>query len=91
MNNQRILLISFIVLLLLSGCGYPTITLRVLDEQTKEPIEGAVAIAWWTTSHGLPGLTYHKTARVNEIVSGPAIPVMTPGALLHSEIPPRFA
>lgn len=57
--------------LVLVGCGRPSITLRVLDEQTNEPIEGAVAIAWWTSSHGLPGLTYHKTAEVAERVSGP--------------------
>ncbi len=69
-------IVNFVLLLFVSilvvGCGgRPSITLRVLDEQTKEPIEGVVAIAWTTSSHGAPGLMYHKTAEVAERVSGP--------------------
>lgn len=67
-NTFSITILLFVCSMVV-GCGRPTITLRVLDEQTKEPIEGAVAIAWWDSSHGLPGLTYHKTAEVAERIS----------------------
>ena len=59
----------FLILLLcgwLSGCARQSITLRILDQETKKPIEGAVAIAWYYDTYGLPGLTYHKTGDVAE-------------------------
>jgi hypothetical protein len=75
--------INLVFLLLVSmplvACGRPSITLRVLDEQTREPIEGVVAIAWWSSAHGLPGLTYHKIAEAVERVSGPDGRLTFPG------------
>ncbi|MFH7320185.1 carboxypeptidase-like regulatory domain-containing protein [Desulfurivibrio sp. D14AmB] len=54
--------------LLLNGCAGPT-TIRVLDAETKEPIEGAVAIAMWYRTKGLPGLSSTYTAKVVEAES----------------------
>jgi hypothetical protein len=53
--------------LVMTGCGLPATTFKVLDEQTGKPIEGAVAIAYTIKYHGLPGLQY---AHDNEIVEG---------------------
>jgi len=42
----------------ISGC-YPGITGRVIDSETQMPIEGAIVLAQWTMTRGLPGLAYH--------------------------------
>lgn len=55
------------VLLFSSGC-YGTLKGKVIDAETGEPIEGAVAIAEWTKTKGL-GLTYTKSMKVVEAVS----------------------
>lgn len=52
----------------LSGCARPA-TFRVLDSESNEPIEGAVALATWTDSKGLPGLSYTHTAKAIEMVT----------------------
>ncbi|MDH4319587.1 MAG: hypothetical protein OEV64_14460 [Desulfobulbaceae bacterium] len=69
-KTYTFILLLFISLMLV-GCGghRPSITLRVLDEQTKEPIEGAYGIAWWYDVHGLPGLTHHELGELVEMVS----------------------
>jgi hypothetical protein len=51
----------------LSGCATPT-TFRVLDARTKQPIEGAVALAEWTSTGGLSHTSTAK-GRVVEIAS----------------------
>lgn len=81
MKKISILFFWIVLLAPLTGCGRPAITLRVLDEVTKKPIAGAVAIAEWTRSEGLPGLSTSKTARVEEQVSGPD------GTLTFSPVP----
>jgi hypothetical protein len=60
-----------ISLLLSSGCARLPATFRVLDEKTKEPITGTVAIAWWSSYRGLPGLSYGVTDKVVERETGP--------------------
>ena len=55
--------------MLVCGCSGST-TFRVVDAETKEPIEGAVALAMWTTTSGLPGLTSRNTAKVVEEETG---------------------
>lgn len=60
--------ILLIFVLPLSGCATST-TFRVLDAETKQPIEGAVALAEWTSTGGLPGLSHTSTAKVAEDVS----------------------
>lgn len=70
-NQCRYILSSCLLLiaLLLNGCADAT-TFRVLDAETKEPIEGAVALAMWTKTSGLPGLTSSYTAKAVEAVTG---------------------
>lgn len=46
------------------------VTFRVVDAQTRQPIEGAVVVAWWNRTHGLPGLSYRRTSRVIEMETG---------------------
>ncbi len=54
--------------LFLGGCSRPA-SFTVLDDETKEPIEGAVSLVEWTVTGGLPGLTNTKTAKTIEEVS----------------------
>ena len=54
--------------LFISGCSRP-VTFRVVDVRTGKPVEGAVALATWGGSRGLPGLTYRYTAKALEAVS----------------------
>ncbi len=56
-------------LLISTGCyGYGTLKGKVVDAETGEPIEGAVAMAEWTKTKGL-GNTYTVSAKVSEAVS----------------------
>ncbi len=64
---HNIIYILLILLGLVSGCATPT-TFRVLDAQTKKPIEGAVALAEWSTVRGF-ALTYTDTVKIVEVVS----------------------
>jgi len=48
---------------------YPSITGQVVDAETGLPIEGAVALAVWTTQKGLPGLSYTEIYKISEDVS----------------------
>jgi hypothetical protein len=45
---------------------YADITGIVVDAETGQPIEGAVAFVEWTATKGLPGLTHHETYKVTE-------------------------
>lgn len=60
-----------ICLLFVSGCARLSATFRVVDAETQKPIEGAVAIAWWSSYRGLPGLSYGVTDKVIERETGP--------------------
>ncbi len=56
-------------LLISTGCyGYGTLKGKVVDAETGEPIEGAVAMAEWTKTKGF-GNTYTVSAKVSEAVS----------------------
>ncbi len=62
---KRYKMISMMLLLLLiSGCYLP-MSGRVVDGETKQPIEGAVVLVEWTEEHGL-GLTYHTVYKIAE-------------------------
>ncbi len=56
------------ILALLFFCRTPT-TFRVLDAKTGKPIEGAVALAMWSATRGLPGLSSTYTAKAVEAES----------------------
>ena len=68
MRVKTLFIIILILCLPLSACGSSSITITLLDSETKEPIEGAVAIAFWNQTKGL-GLTYTETVKIVEAVS----------------------
>lgn len=49
----------------LTGC-YSGISGKVVDGVTGNPLEGAVVLAQWTQTHGLPGLSYHSVYKIEE-------------------------
>ena len=69
MRKKFYLLIALIILSLQAGCLYAVrhdgpYHGKVVDEQTREPIEGAVVLGWWRVYHfGLGGgyTTYHDS------------------------------
>jgi hypothetical protein len=67
-GRDSIRICLFLGALLLNGCAGPT-TFRVLDAETKEPVEGAVSIAMWYRTKGLPGLSSTYTAKAVEAES----------------------
>ncbi len=60
------LLSTFMVLLLLTGGCYPSISGKVVEADSGRPVPGAVVVADWSSTHGLPGLSYRKTYKVVE-------------------------
>ena len=61
-------LLNLIFLLLLTGC-YPSISGTVVDAETGKAIEGAVVMAEWTKTKGIPGMPYTKSYKVSEAVT----------------------
>ena len=61
MRTKLIFLITFLILMLQTGCLYAVrydgpYHGKVVDEQTHEPIEGVVVLGWWMVHHfGLGG------------------------------------
>lgn len=62
------MLLSLISLAFIPAC-YAEITGTIVDAETGEPIEGAVVLVEWTEEKGLPGLLYHESYKVIEVVS----------------------
>ena len=59
-----------ICLVLAPGCARLPVTFTVLDAETRNPIEEAVAIAWWTSyKGGWSGLGHSETEKVVELQS----------------------
>jgi hypothetical protein len=54
------------ILFFISCTCYADITGTVVDSETGQPIDEAVALVEWTAKKGLPGLTYHETYKVTE-------------------------
>lgn len=66
------ILASLVAALMFSGC-YSGISGRVIDSDTQLPIEGAIVLAQWTKTKGIPGLTYrevHKTVETETDKNG---------------------
>ena len=58
------------VLTLASGCShYSDITGKVVDNTSGKPVEGAVVIAQWTNTRGIPGLQYHNLHKIVETLT----------------------
>lgn len=56
---MRTLIAALFVALAASGCA-TTIQARVLDAETRQPIQGAVARGIWTKIAGVRGFTHHE-------------------------------
>lgn len=69
--GKRLLLKTSLLLIFffsLSGCVESGITITVLDAETKEPVEGAVYIAFWNVRKGI-GYTVTRTEKIVEGVT----------------------
>lgn len=67
MRSLRVVLL-ILISMVTSGCIYPGINGKVLDNATGKPIEGAVVVAQWTKTHGF-GLTYHDLHKITETLT----------------------
>lgn len=66
------MLISFSFILLTTCCScsyYPDITGKVVDNETGQPIEGAVVVAQRTKPRGMSGLLPHELHRIIETLT----------------------
>lgn len=60
----------FTILVLVSGCShYSDISGKVVDNATGKPIKGAVVVAQWTNTRGIPGMQYHNLHRIVETLT----------------------
>ncbi len=62
-------LIFIVAMLLISCSSYAKMTGTVVDAETGEPIEGAVALVQWSAQEGIPGFTYWERFMVVEAVT----------------------
>lgn len=59
--------LAALLVIALAGVGCArTIHGRVLDAETRQPVQGAVVVGVWTTLSGFPGLHSHKLVGVRE-------------------------
>lgn len=63
--NKLLRLLIIAAFFMLSGC-YPGISGKVVDGVTGNPIQGAVVLAQWTMTGGLPGLSHHSVYNIEE-------------------------
>ncbi len=87
-----LLKIFFLILLnvLCASCCYPGINGKVIDSATGQPLEGAVVVAQWRKTRGIPGLQYsdlHKSVETLTDKKGTFSLNGTAGILLE---PPRM-
>lgn len=69
MKSLHFVLLVF-VLIISSGCShYSDISGKVVDNATGKPIEGAVVVAQWTNTRGIPGLQYHNLHKIVETLT----------------------
>jgi len=76
----KYLTISIILLLVsITGCYLP-LGGKVIDAESGQPIEGAVVVAQWHESHGLPGMVYHTLYKIAEASTDNNGKFLLPGA-----------
>jgi hypothetical protein len=75
-----------LLLLLVSGCYLP-MSGRVIDAETKQPIEGAVVLVEWTRTHGI-GEHWTESYKVAEVLSDKDGKVKLPGCYFPFIGPP---
>lgn len=84
--KKRIVSIFILVVLLMTGCYLP-MSGRVIDAETNQPIEGAVALVEWTKTHGI-GEHWTESYKVAEVVSDKDGKVSLPGCYSPFVRPP---
>ncbi len=65
-------LLSLLIILLTVCCScsyYQDITGKVVDNETGQPIEGALVVAQWTKPRGIPGLQHHELHKIVETIT----------------------
>ena len=65
--DNRIIILLLVTLTLITGCYLP-ISGKVIDAETKQPIEGAIVLVEWTKTIGY-GLTRTESYKVAETLS----------------------
>ena len=55
----KYVILMAVFLLVKSNC-YAQINGTVVDAETGQPVGGAVVLAEWTVTRGLPGMSYHE-------------------------------
>lgn len=68
MKSLRAFLLIFI-LVVTSGCYYSNINGKVVDNATGQPIEGAVVVAQWVKTRGIPGMPIHDLHKITETLT----------------------
>ncbi len=69
MKSFRTVMLVF-VLVIISGCShYSDLSGRVVDGVTGKPIEGALVVAQWTNTRGIPGMQYHNLHKIVETLT----------------------
>ncbi len=84
--KKSITSIFILVVLSISGCYLP-MSGRVIDSETKQPIEGAVVLVEWTKTHGI-GEHWTESYKVAEVVSDKDGKVRLPGCYSPFVRPP---
>ncbi len=98
MKTKLYLLILFVIPSLLTGCLYAVrydgpYHGKVVDEQTREPIEGVVVLGWWNVHHFGLGGGYGEYYDARETVTDQRGEFIIPGKglrVLSSLEPMRF-
>lgn len=62
------ILLLLLLCLICSGCFYPGIHGRVVDDASGKPIQGALVVVQWTKKQGF-GLTYHDLYKIVETLT----------------------
>ena len=65
----KYVILMAVFLLVKSNC-YAQINGTVVDAETGQPVGGAVVLAEWTVTRGLPGMSYHEIHKSVEVETG---------------------
>jgi hypothetical protein len=84
-------LIWVAIILFCSGCYYPGINGKVVDTATGQPLEGAVVVAQWRKTRGIPGLQYSDLHKSVETLTDKKGAFSLEGAFGLLLEPPRMA
>lgn len=67
---KKLILFLIVVSCVCCSCGfYAGISGKVVDNVTGKPLEGAVVVAQWTKTRGIPGLQYSDLQKITETLT----------------------